>query len=88
MEWEELYDIVKVSLFTFYDFINDKNFTLTEQERKVCILTRLHFIPSEISALLDISKQRMTNLRAKLNKTLFGDIGSKTFTPNIYKIGL
>lgn len=88
MEWEELYDIVKVSLFTFYDFINDKNFTLTEQERKVCILTRLHFIPSEISALLNISKQRMTNLRAKLNKTLFGDIGSKTFTPNMYKIGL
>ncbi len=87
IEWEELYDIVKVSLSKFYDFIDDKNFSLSEQERKVCILTRLHFIPSEISVLLDISKQRMTNLRAKLNKTLFGDVGSKTFTPNIYKIG-
>ena len=48
--------------------IND----LSARDINVCILTRLHFSPSEIGVLTDISPQNVTNIRARLLGKIFG----------------
>lgn len=57
----------------------EKN-NLSNLEVAVCILVKLQFITSEISCLLDISPQRLTNIRKRLNMKIFGeDGGAKEF---------
>ena len=85
-EWNDLIGIIEKVLPDFYKFINRVDFCLTQQEKVICVLTRLHFIPTEIAALLDLKKQRISNLRRALNKKMFNQEGSKTFTYNIYRI--
>ena len=46
----------------------------------------LNFIPSELTVLLNLSKQRVTNIRTHLNQKLFGESGSRTFDSNLHKL--
>lgn len=85
-EWTDLKDIVKKILPNFMDFIMCTKPKLTEKELQVCILTRLSFTPSEIGILINASKQRVSNHRSILNKRLFNETGSKTFSQNLYNI--
>lgn len=55
----------------FYLNLLKEQLHLTEQEFKVCVLARLHFIPSEMSCLLNLSQQRITNIRSAVNYKLF-----------------
>ena len=53
---------------------------LSDAEVDVCILLKLQFVTSEISCLLGISPQRLTNIRKRLNMKIFGkDGGAKEF---------
>ncbi|MDY6374405.1 MAG: hypothetical protein SPK91_08375 [Bacteroidales bacterium] len=70
----------------FYRYITNDTLGLSERDVFVCVLTRLHFIPSEVGNLLGIKKQSITNLRSDLNKKLFGESGAKSFNSNIYRI--
>lgn len=54
--------------------IND----LSAREINICLLTRLHFTPSEISTLIDISPQSVTNTRSRLLGKIFGIKGGAT----------
>lgn len=85
-EWADLEDAIERFIPRFMDYITCQEFDLTEKERYVCILTRLHFMPSEIGILLNASKQRVSNLRSILNKRLFNTNGSKTFDHNIANV--
>lgn len=85
-EWIDLQQLVQKLLPKFYEFITNSKFSLTDKEEIICILTRLHFIPTEICSLLNLRKQRVSNIRANLNKRMFNKIGSKSFTSNIYRI--
>lgn len=85
-EWIDLQKLVRKLMPDFYDFITRQEYNLTDKEEKICVLTRLHFIPTEICSLLDLKKQRVSNMRANLNKKMFNKIGTKTFTSNIYRI--
>jgi hypothetical protein len=76
-EWKALESLVSELLSDFYCHINAPEYKLSAAELKTCILIRLSFIPSEISVLLDITKQRMTNIRASINKKLFQLDGTK-----------
>ena len=55
--------------------ISLNNLKLSEREEHVVMLIRLRFIPSEISVLMDISAQSVTNMRQRLMLKIFGDKG-------------
>ena len=86
VEWKDLNCFVIDKMPDFIDYICDESKKLTEKELRVCMLTRLHFIPTEIVALLNLSKQRITNIRACANRKLFNEEGSRSFDANIHKL--
>ena len=55
-------------------------------EYLVAILVKLHFIPSEMSLLLGVGAQQITNIRSKINSKLFGKSGAKTLDANLWRI--
>ena len=85
-EWQDLQGVVEKSLPEFYAKLIAFAGQLTDQEWKVCLLVKLNFIPSELTVLLGLSKQRVTNIRTHLNKKLFGESGSRTFDANLHKL--
>ena len=85
-EWKDLQGIVEKSLPEFYAKLSANEAQLTDQEWKVCLLVKLNFIPSELTVLLNLSKQRVTNIRTHLNQKLFGESGSRTFDSNLHKL--
>ena len=60
----------------FVRSVADKNKGLTYQEELVCLLLREGFTPSNIAVLLDVSQQRITNLRTTINRKLFREKGT------------
>lgn len=85
-EWNDLQGVVEKSLPEFYAKLSANEAQLTDQEWKVCLLVKLNFIPSELTVLLNLSKQRVTNIRTHLNQKLFGESGSRTFDANLHKL--
>lgn len=85
-EWKDLQGVVEKSLPEFYAKLTVFAGQLTDQEWKVCLLVKLNFIPSELTVLLGLSKQRVTNIRTRLNQKLFGESGSRTFDSNLHKL--
>lgn len=57
--------------------------SITEKERIICALIRLRFVPSEISLLLSIKPNSLTNIRSTINKKLFKTNGTKNLDFNI-----
>ena len=84
--WNDLQGVVEKSLPEFYAKLSANEAQLTDQEWKVCLLVKLNFIPSELTVLLNLSKQRVTNIRTHLNQKLFGESGSRTFDSNLHKL--
>ena len=85
-EWQDLQGVVEKSLPEFYAKLAAFAGQLTDQEWKACLLVKLNFIPSELTVLLNLSKQRVTNIRTRLNQKLFGESGSRTFDSNLHKL--
>lgn len=85
-EWQSLNKFALYNLGTFLDRICDEKANLTENEIRVCILSRLQFISSEMAVLLGLSKQRITNIKANANKKLFNRAGAQTLDTNINKL--
>lgn len=71
----------------FISMLGIKENRLNETDVIVCCLVRLHFIPSEITCLLGISSQSLTNIRKRLNRKIFReDGGAKDFDYRIRKL--
>lgn len=85
-EWTALQDLVEKSLPEFYQRLCQSRSELTEKEFRACLLMRLHFIPSEIAVLLEMTKQRVTNMRGVINRKLFQQIGAKTVDQNLNQL--
>ena len=85
-EWRSLNKLALNNLGVFLDRICDEKANLTENEIRVCILSRLQFISSEMAVLLGLSKQRITNIKANANKKLFNRAGAQTLDTNINKL--
>ena len=85
-EWADLDKAFSNLSPHFYQVVHDPQWQLTDREIKVCMLIRLHFIPSQIAILLNISKQRITNIRAQINLKMFKEKGTKHLDKNIGNI--
>ncbi len=64
------------------------NTDINAREQHVCMLVRLRFIPGEMSALLGMSPQAITNLRMRLLTKLFGvKGGARLFDEMVRNVG-
>ena len=82
-EWKDLREVVSEQIPVFYQHITDVHANLTGQEVLVCILCKLRFIPSEMVSLLNLSPQRITNLRSMINQKLFNAKGAQTLESHL-----
>lgn len=85
-EWATLMNVAAKYLPDFFASLSEKQVQLTIDEQRLCVLTRLGFIPSEIGILMNMTKQRVSNMRSCLNKKLFKNVGTKNFNSNISSI--
>ena len=85
-EWRDLEGSLEKLMPNFYKKMQELRENLTEQEYKVCILTRLNFTPTDIANLLAISQQRVTNIRSNINKKIFHNKGTQNFSTNIARL--
>lgn len=58
---------------------------ISQQEIRACILISQALRESDIAHLLNTSAQRITNIKATLNKELFGQNSARTFYKNLVK---
>ena len=72
---EELGRLLSADYIKLHSLLMEKSAMLSEEEYMVCVLVRFNFIPSEISSLLNLSSQTVTNIRTRLLKKLFGVSG-------------
>ena len=86
IQLKELREFIEKELPGFYTKIDSKEALLTPQEVYVCILIRLQFSQGELTALFDVSKQRMNNIKRSINKKLFHEDGAQTLNNNIISL--
>lgn len=86
VQLKELREFIQKELPAFFTKINSKEALLTPQEVYVCILIRLQFSQGELSALFDVSKQRINNIKRSINKKLFREDGAQTLNNNIFSL--
>lgn len=77
-ELDSLSNVARDAFPHFFDRISQEAIGLSAQEVLVCVFIRFRFIPSEIVILTGYSSQRVTNIKASVNKKLFGKTGAKT----------
>ena len=85
-QWQSLHATVSKHLPDFYSEITKPQHHLTEKEINVCMLIKLRFIPTEIATLLDLTKQRVSNMRRSINHKLFREEVAKTLDSNIRRL--
>ena len=73
-DWNELHMLFERHQPLFVQAIGQYE-DLSERDRHVCMLIRLHFQPTEIAALIGASPQTVTNRRTWLLSKLFGEKG-------------
>lgn len=75
-EWRDLLTLIESSMPKFWEKMSSFNDTLSTDEFRICVLSRLSFSPSQVANLLGVSKQSVTNKRKKIVRLLFesGDI--------------
>ena len=78
--------LIEQSLPAFWAFINDEDKKLSQQEIVVCCLIRLCFELSEIATILNISIQRVTNIKSSINQKLFGIKKAKGLETSILSV--
>lgn len=81
-----LREFIQKELPAFFTKINSKEALLTPQEVYVCILIRLQFSQGELTALFDVSKQRINNIKRSINKKLFHEDGAQTLNDNLFRV--
>lgn len=73
-DWDKLLQLIRQKAPDFMARLNAAA-KLTPKELNVCLLIRLHFIPSELAVLTDVSPQTITNMRVRLLQKLFHEKG-------------
>ena len=81
-DWGRLVYLFAQSQPIAYASIGREN-VLSTQESRACILLLLDFTNSEVISLLDVSDQRMTNIRASINDKLFKCVGASSLKKNL-----
>ena len=81
-DWEELVLLIKKHLPQYYHALTSQHL-LTPQELRTCLLLRLGFSASDIVVLMDVTPQRVTNIKTKANRKLFDEKGAGSLDSNL-----
>ena len=84
--WHDFESLVSDHLPDFYQKIHDPIIGLTDIEIVACTLIKFRFIPSELAVLLNLTKQRITNIRSDINSKLFQTKGTKSLDFSIRRL--
>lgn len=74
-QWQQVYVMVIDVLPNFYKLISEKQYELSENEFKTCILIRLHFNPKTVANMVGLSPSSITKIRINMMEKLFGEDG-------------
>ena len=86
-ELSELWEAAFKNLPDFIRALEQTGCELQKHETILCILVKVRFRPSEIAALMNLTPQNITNLRARLNKKMFhSDKGAGDFNERIINL--
>ena len=86
-DWAQLRKTVNKHLPKFIPMLSSYCDSLNLRETNLCILVKLHFIPTEIAVLLNMNKQSVGNLRVRLLRKIFKIEGStRQFDDKIHEI--
>ena len=77
-DWEALREELTTLDSRFANWLAAREGEIKERDQKLCVLTRLGFIPTEMAMLLATSRSNITNIRSRLMMKLFGVDGSAT----------
>lgn len=87
-DWKQLRFLVEHEIPAFHDIVNPDATPLTEMEYDICLLTRVHILPTEIAKLKQCVPSYVSNIRKNLLKKIFGKEGNADqFDEEISKIG-
>ena len=81
--WKELKSQFQASFPHFCHMIEQRGITMTENEWKVCILLDLGLTTDDIAALMTLSAQRISNIKAQTNHLLFQESGGTGLSQNL-----
>ena len=70
----------------FYRFITDVNYALSRQEILACMFTKLGLSTTEIAGLMNVSKQRVTNMKSKACLKLYGMKSAKILSEKLASV--
>ena len=70
-DWKQLRILVEHEIPTFHDILNADDTPLTEMEYDICLLTRVHILPTEIAKLKQCVPSYVSNIRKNLLKKVF-----------------
>lgn len=75
-EWKKLSKVFEEYDNGFSKWLADQSGKLNRREMRLCMLSRLHFQPSEAAVLLVTTRQNVTNMRSRMMPKVFGEEGS------------
>lgn len=75
-EWKELSKVFEEYDNSFSKWLAGQSGKLNRREMRLCMLSRLHFQPSEAAVLLVTTRQNVTNMRSRMMPKVFGEEGS------------
>ncbi len=78
IEWMEFRDLISYAQHEFYLWLMLHS-SLSEQEFRICLLSRLRFTTSEEATLLDVQPQHITALKSDIGLKLFFDSDPNSF---------
>jgi hypothetical protein len=83
-DWDDLRTWANKTISNFYSFFISEH-SLNNAEYEICILTRLGFSPSEISALKGYDKSSISTARRRIVEKITGEEGSAKMLDEIVK---
>jgi hypothetical protein len=80
--WEQLTEAVNLYYPTLMRDLSQSS-SISQQDIRVCLLVCLSLRVNDIAGLLNVSGQRITNIKASLNETLFGENSARSLYKNL-----
>lgn len=77
-EWDEVENVLSTLDAGFLEWLIGVEADISCKEYRLCVLTRLGFIPTEMATLLATSRSNIANMRSRLMVKLCGEEGSTT----------
>lgn len=84
-QWAQLQDMFEHFMQMAYDVVGGMSTPLSPLELKACILILLKFANSEISVLLGVTPQRVSNMKSRINQKLFHYTSASSLEKNLKK---